>query len=97
MKIVIIGAVIVVTAGYFGSKLLLHHKVESGMDNAVLAGSPYVNFEYDGVSSTLSGELTVDGIRTTVTGFNDEILIDRHRSAGAGRFPTGTHCCRGCR
>lgn len=77
MKNLIIGAIVVATVGYGGSKFLLHHKVESAMDMAVLAMSPFVNIEYDGVSSTMSGELTIDGIRAQVTGFNDDIYIDR--------------------
>lgn len=77
MKNLIIWAVILGVVGYFGSKLLLHHKIEKGVDAAFLAISPFVNVEYDGVSSTMSGELTIDGIRATVSGFDDEIRIDR--------------------
>lgn len=77
MKTLIIWAIILGTVGYGGSKLLLHHKVESGVDMAVIAMSPFVNVEYDGVSSTMSGELTIDGIRAQITGFSDEIVIDR--------------------
>lgn len=77
MKNLIIWAVILGTVGYGGSKLLLHHKVGKGVDTAVLFMSPFVNVQYDGVSSTLTGELTVDGIRAQITGFRDEIYIDR--------------------
>lgn len=77
MRNIIIGAIIVGTVGYGGSKFLLHHKVESAVDMAVLAMSPFVNVEYDGVSSTMSGELTIDGIRAQITGFNDDLYIDR--------------------
>jgi len=77
MKNLIIGAMIVGALGYGGSKFLLHHKVESGVDKAVIAISPFVNVQYDGVSSTMSGELTIDGVRAQITGFSDEIYIDR--------------------
>ena len=77
MKNLIIWGIILAAVGYGGSKLLLHHKVESGMDTAVLAMSPFVNIEYDGVSSTMSGELTIDGIRAQITGFKDAIIIER--------------------
>ena len=77
MKNLIIWAVILGTVGYGGSKLLLHHKVGKGVDGAVLMMSPFVNVEYDGVSSTMTGELTVDGIRARVNGFRDEIYIER--------------------
>ena len=77
MKNLIIWAVILAAVGYGGSKLLLHHKVGTGMDNAVLMMSPFVNVEYEGVSSTMSGELTIDGIRAQINGFNDPITIER--------------------
>ena len=77
MKNLIIGAVILGVAGYGGSKLLLHHKVGEGVDQAVMAVSPFVNIEYDGVSSTMSGELTIDGIEARIDGFDDPIYIER--------------------
>ena len=77
MKNLIIWAVILGAVGYGGSKLLLHHKIERGVDTAVLFMSPFVNVDYDGVSSTMTGELTIDGIRAQITGFKDEIRIDR--------------------
>ncbi len=77
MKKLIIWALIIGTLAYFGSKMLLHHKIESSVDSAIIALSPFASVSYDGVSSSLSGELTVDGIRVTIVGFNDEITIDR--------------------
>lgn len=77
MKNLIIGAVILGAAGYGGSKFLLHHKVESGVDKAVIAVSPFVNVQYGGISSTLDGELTVDAIEAKITEFNDAITIER--------------------
>jgi len=47
------------------------------MDMAVLMMSPYADVEYDGVASTLSGELTVDGVRVRIDGFRDSLYIDR--------------------
>ncbi|MGB5624988.1 MAG: hypothetical protein WBM61_04595 [Woeseiaceae bacterium] len=77
MKNLIIGVIILGAVGYGGSKLLLHHKVESSVDTAVMAISPFVNVQYDGVSSTMGGELTIDGIEAKITDFNDTITIDR--------------------
>jgi len=77
MKNFLILAVLVVTAGYFGSKWYLHGKVSDGMDMAVLMASPYATVEYEGVQSTLTGELTVEGVRVRVDGFNDDLYIDR--------------------
>lgn len=77
MKNMIIGAIILGVIGYGGSKLLLHHKIECSVDTAVMAISPFVNVEYDGVSSTMGGELTIDAIEARITDFNDTITIDR--------------------
>lgn len=75
MKNFIIWAIIMVTVGYFGSKWYLHSEVSDGMDMAVLMMSPYANVEYDGVDSTLTGELTIEGIRIRVDGFSDDLYI----------------------
>ena len=77
MKQIIIWIAILGTVGYFGSKLLLHNKVEKGVDNAVLAVAPFADIQYEGVSSTMSGELTIDGITLRVNGFDDDIHIAR--------------------
>lgn len=72
-----IWAIVLGTLGYGGAKLYMHHKVGSAMDNAVIMMSPYAKVEYEGVSSTLSGELTVDGVLVRMAGFRDELYIDR--------------------
>lgn len=77
MKKLIIWAIVIGGGAYFGSKMLLHHKVGKGVDTAFLMMSPYANIEYEGVSSTMSGELTIDGITMRVDGFDDEIRIER--------------------
>jgi hypothetical protein len=63
--------------GYGGAKFYLHKKVASGMDNAVLMMSPYADITYKGVSSTMSGKLTVNGINARIKGFNDDLRIDK--------------------
>ena len=77
MRNLIIAAVILALLAYGGSKFLLHNKVENGVDQAVIAVSPFVNVQYDGVSSTMGGQLTMDGIEARITNFNDPIMIDR--------------------
>ena len=47
------------------------------MDQAVIMASPFAKIDYDGVSSSLSGELTVDGLTVRIAGYRDEIYIDR--------------------
>jgi len=77
MKNFIIWAILIGALGYGGAKFYLHKEVSSAMDMAVLMMSPYANVEYDGVGSTLSGELTVDGVRVRIDGYSDELTIDR--------------------
>lgn len=76
MKNFLILAIVVLAGGFFGSKWYLHGKVSDGMDMAVLMMSPYAMVEYQGVRSTLTGELTIEGIRVRVDGFNDDLFID---------------------
>lgn len=76
MKNLIIWAVLLGGIAYGGAKLYLHHKVESGLDSAVIMMSPYAEVTYEGVSSTMSGKLTVNGLRAHIKGFNDEIHVD---------------------
>ena len=77
MKNAIIFLVLVAAAAYAGTKWHMHNKVRDTVDIAVLMMAPFAEITYDGVSSTLTGELTVDGVRVRVAGFKDEIVIDR--------------------
>lgn len=77
MRNLVITVLVLAVVGYFGIKWKLHNDVESGVDMAVLMMKPYVAIEYDGVSSTLTGELTIDGIRGRVQGYEDEFSIAR--------------------
>jgi hypothetical protein len=73
MKNFIIWAILMAAVGYGGAKLYLHNEVGKAMDLAVVMMSPYADVEYDGVGSTLSGELTVDGVRVRIDGFRDSL------------------------
>lgn len=77
MRNLIIAALVIGALAYYGTKWKLHRDVESGVDMAVMMMSPFAIVQYDGVSSTMSGELTINGIRGRVKGFNDEFFIDR--------------------
>lgn len=77
MKNFLIWAVVIGVVGYGGAKLYLHSQVSDAMDMMVLMMSPYAEVEYDGVGSTLTGELTIDGVRVRVDGFSDDLYIDR--------------------
>lgn len=68
--------VIVAVVGYFGSKWYMHKEVAEGMDMAILMMAPYAAVEYQGVDSTLTGELTIEGLRVRVNGYSDDLYID---------------------
>jgi hypothetical protein len=77
MKNLVIWAIVLGALTYGGAKWYLHREVGQAMDTGVLMISPYANVEYDGVSSTMSGKLTVDGVRIRVNGFRDQLYIRR--------------------
>ena len=77
MKNLIISGLLMGSVAFGATKWHLHSKVADSVDMAVLMISPFVSLEYDGVSSTLSGELTIDNVRARVTGFKDEIYVER--------------------
>ena len=77
MKNLIVWLLVIGACGYFGSKWYLHSEVSDGMDMAVIMMAPYADVEYSGVASTLTGELTIEGIRVRIDGFNDDLYIDR--------------------
>jgi hypothetical protein len=76
MKKLIIWALLLGSIAYGGAKFYLHHKVETGLDSAIIMMSPYAELTYKGVSSTMLGKLTVNGLRAHIKGFNDEIYVD---------------------
>jgi hypothetical protein len=77
MKFVLLGLVLLVGLGYGGAKVYLHHRVSNGVDSAVIGMAPYAELEYGGISSTLTGELTINDVRIQVNGFRDDIVIGR--------------------
>lgn len=77
MKALIVWAIALGVLAYGGAKFYLHSKVSEAMDTVVLMMSPFARVDYDGVASTMTGELTVEGVTIRIEGFRDEIRIDR--------------------
>ncbi len=77
MKKLIIWALILGAIGYGAAKWYVHSEVSNAMDTGVLMMSPYAAIEYEGVSSTMTGKLTVDGVRIRLNGYRDDLHIDR--------------------
>jgi len=77
MKYIVGGVILLLVLGYGGAKLYLHYKVSDGVDTAVMAMEPYADLEYGGISSTLTGELTIDDVTIQIKGFRDNLVIGR--------------------
>ena len=77
MRNLIIGVVVVAAGAFLFASWKIQRDVAKGVDMAIMTMSPFVLVQYDGVSATLTGELTIDGVRARIKGFSDEILIDR--------------------
>lgn len=77
MRLILIGAVLLVGLGYGGAKGYLYYKTSQGIESAVLMMSPHVDLKYKGISSTISGELTLDNVSMRLAGYRDEISIGR--------------------
>jgi hypothetical protein len=86
MRNALILAGVVVVAGYFGSKFYLHDKVTTNLDTVIAAVKPNVDIRYEGVSSTFSGELGIDGVTIRFAGFSDALHVDSVRIVTPGYF-----------
>lgn len=76
MRNLLIWACLLGVIGYFGSRFYLHDKVTRKLDTVLTAVRPMVDVEYEGVSSTLSGTLSIDGISARVSGFSAPLRIE---------------------
>jgi hypothetical protein len=86
MRNLLIWACLLGVLGYFGSKFYLHDKVSRNLDTVLDAARPFVDVEYEDVSSTLSGTLSVDGITARITGFSDPLKIESVSIVTPGYF-----------
>ncbi len=77
MKNFVVAIILMGALGYFGAKFYLHHKVSSNLDSAISFVQPFADIQYEGVSSTMSGELSVDGISARFGDFKDRLEIDK--------------------
>ena len=77
MKKLLVWGVVLSTVLYFGTKLYIHNKVSSNVDNVLLMLSPFANVTYTGVSSTMGGTLSIDDLSVQVNGYRDPIRADR--------------------
>ena len=77
MKNLVVTVILVGVLGYFGAKFYLHHEVSSNLDTALAMVRPFADIHYDGVSSTMSGELSINGVDARFGNFTDRLEIDK--------------------
>ncbi len=77
MKNLVVTVILVGVLGYFGAKFYLHHEVSSNLDTALAMVQPFADIQYDGVSSTMSGELSINGVVARFGNFRDRLEIDK--------------------
>ena len=77
MKFILIGIVLLIGVPFAAAKFYLHYKVSDAMDSAIVEVSPYAEIEYGGISSTITGELTVDDVKVVIKGYSDGFTIGR--------------------
>jgi hypothetical protein len=77
MKNLVVTVILVAVLGYFGAKFYLHHQVSSNLDATLDMVRPFADIHYDGVSSTMSGELGIVGISARFGKFKDRVDIDK--------------------
>ena len=77
MKNFVVTVILVGILGYVGAKFYLHHEVSSNLDTAIALVQPFADIQYQGVSSTMSGELSVEGISARFGNFKDRLEIDK--------------------
>ena len=76
MRKLVIWAIVMCAGNYLAAKWFLHYEVSSGIDDAIIMMSPFADIRYEGVSSTMTGDLSVDGITARIGDFKDEIYIE---------------------
>ena len=77
MKNLVLTAILMGIVGYFGAKFYLHHEVSSNLDMVLAMAQPFADIQYEGVSSTMTGQLSVDGISARFGKFHDRLEIDQ--------------------
>ena len=77
MKNLVVSVMLIGVLGYFGAKFYLHHNVTNDLDRALAMVQPFADIQYEGVSSTMTGELSVEGISARFGSFRDRLEIDR--------------------
>ena len=77
MKNLLIGLVLLVGLGYGGAKAYIYYQVSDRVDAVIPMMAPYADIQYGGISSTLTGELTIDDVSIQINGYRDAITIGR--------------------
>jgi len=76
---------VILGVAYGGLKFYLHHRYATALDEAIRDASPFVEIRYKDLSTTLGGELRVEGITITPhVEYTDQFRIDAVRVVTSG-------------
>lgn len=82
LKTLLITPLIIVGLAYIGIKGVIYYKTKSGLDKMIQLASPFVQIDYSGIGSELSGSIIIDKLRITPTGTYDEVSIQQLKISG---------------
>lgn len=74
---IVIALVLLLGLGYLGLKGYIHYQVKASLDQAITAAAPMAEIRYDGISSSLRGSVTIQGL--TVHTFGDDVRLGELR------------------
>lgn len=77
MKKLILLSLIAGCCAYFGFKFYLHYRVSSALDMMLIMAAPFAQIQYQGVSSSISGKISIDDIIVHMNDYRDPLTIDK--------------------
>lgn len=84
VKILPVAIVLLAAALYGGFKGYIYYQVSSELDKLITMARPFADISYSGISSTLEGEVAIEGVRVQPQGTTDEMTIDLVSIKGDG-------------
>ncbi len=62
---------------YAGIKIYLYYEIKGRVDQAINMSAPFVNIEYDGISTTMEGAVYLEKVKLRLKNINEEIRVDK--------------------
>ena len=75
MKKLLLALPVVALVAYFGTKFLVQYRTAEAVDQLIVMASPFATINYDSVSSTMTGALSLTDVSVTINGYEDPLTI----------------------